>query len=140
MTLKNTNLFVNLLILKYFFLSEDLQEQFLYVYIYIYIYTCICVYIYFYILVCVYIYMYMYNSIYAHIYVYIYIYYHHHHVPLHAQISLILTIYVYHPLLLIGLLDYILCPYRSMVDKFLLVGQYLHVSKKVVLFILFGWF
>ena len=33
---------------------------------------------------------------------------------------------LYHQLLLAGLLDHILCPYRDIVDKFLLVSQHWH--------------
>ena len=48
------------------------------------------------------------------------------HVVLLARISLTPSRF-YHPLLQAGLLDYILCPYRAVVDKFQLVIQHLHV-------------
>ena len=70
-----------------------------------------------------------------------------------------LSPFVYLPLLPIGLQDYIRYPYRAVVDKFLLVGQHLHVCVKGsigeyrlwvwpyfassvphVLFVLFWWF
>ena len=57
----------------------------------------------------------------------VYIYYHH-HVTLLACISL--TLY-HHSLLSAGLLDHCLCLYRDVVDKFLLVGQLLHIRVKV---------
>ena len=41
-----------------------------------------------------------------------------------------LAICSYHPSLPAGLLDYILCPYRVVADKFLLVCQHLHVCVK----------
>ena len=41
-----------------------------------------------------------------------------------------LAICLYNPLLLAGLLDYILCPYRTAVDKFLLARQHRHVRVK----------
>ena len=41
-----------------------------------------------------------------------------------------LTICSYDPSLPAGLLDYILCLYRAVLDKFLSVGQYLHVRIK----------
>ena len=69
------------------------------------------------------------------------------------------AICLYHPYVPAGLLDYILCLYRAVVDKFLLVVQYSHIRVKRsigerrlwvrryysssvlhVLFILFGWF
>ena len=82
----------------------------------------------------------------------IYIY----HVVLIPQISLTLSLAIlfYYPSLAADLLDYILCLYRVVVEKFLLVGQYLHVHVKGsirdrlyfsfsllnVLFVLFGCF
>ena len=49
---------------------------------------------------------------------YIYIY-NHHHVVLKAQISLTLSCYLFlSSLHSAGLLDYILCPYRAVVDNF----------------------
>ena len=39
-----------------------------------------------------------------------------------AWISLTLAVRPYHPLLRAGLLDYMLCLYRAVVDKFLLEG------------------
>ena len=66
--------------------------------------------------------------------VYIYIYIYHHQVELLAWISLTLslslTIYPYYSFLLPGLLDYILCLYRAVVGKLLLVSQYWHVHVK----------
>ena len=49
-----------------------------------------------------------------------------------AQISLIhsLAICLYNLSLPAGLLDYILCPYRAVADKFYLVSQHLHVCVK----------
>ena len=46
-----------------------------------------------------------------------------------GQISLTLTLSInpYHPLVLAGLLNYILCLHRANVDKFLLVSEYCHV-------------
>ena len=41
-----------------------------------------------------------------------------------------LTICLYHPLLPEGFLAYIPCPYRAVVDKFLLVGQHLDIRVK----------
>ena len=80
-------------------------------------------------------------------------------VVLPAWISLTLSICPYHPSLLTGLQDYILCHHRAVVGKFLSVGQHWHVHGKGfigelylwfspcfsssvphVLFILFGWF
>ena len=73
---------------------------------------------------------------YIYIYIYIYIY----NIALLAWISLTLslsiyiyiylTIFLYHPSLLAGLLDYIMCPYRAIVNKFLFVSQPLHVRVK----------
>ena len=72
--------------------------------------------------------------------------------------SLSLAIHPYHLSFPAGLLDYILCLYRAVVGKFLLVGQHWHIHVKGtiehhlwvhpcfsssvlhVLFILFGWF
>ena len=52
-----------------------------------------------------------------------------------AQISLtlFLSIRPYHPSLLVGLPNYILCPHRAVVDKFLLNGQhwYIHVKGSI---------
>ena len=55
-----------------------------------------------------------------------------HHVSLLARISqtLSLAIRLYHSSLLVGLPDDILCPYRAVVDKFLLFCQHLHVRVK----------
>ena len=36
----------------------------------------------------------------------------------------------YHPSLPVGVLDYILCPYRAVVGKFFLVGQHWHIRVK----------
>ena len=62
------------------------------------------------------------------------------YVMLRARISLTLslslslththTIRLYRPSLPVSLLDYILSPYRAVVDKFLLVVQYLYVRVK----------
>ena len=41
-----------------------------------------------------------------------------HHVTLQTQTFLSLTIRLYHPSFTTGLLDYILCPYRAVVDRF----------------------
>ena len=41
-----------------------------------------------------------------------------------------LAICFYHPLLPAGLPDYILCPYRAVVDKFLLASQHSHINVK----------
>ena len=48
----------------------------------------------------------------------------------HTTHSLSLTIRPYHPSLPEGLPDYILCPYKAIVDRFLLVTQHLHVRVK----------
>ena len=62
--------------------------------------------------------------------------YHYHQVAQLAQISLILSlsiyiyIYPYHPLLTPDLLNYILCPHRTVVGKFLMVDQHWHVHVK----------
>ena len=73
------------------------------------------------------------------IYIYIYIL-NHHDVVLLARISLtpspslslslFLAMRLYHPLLLAGLLDYILCPYGAIENNFLLVCKNLHVRVK----------
>ena len=98
----------------------------------------------------------LYIYIYTYIYIYIYIsscY------TVSMDFSDSLAIHLYHPLLLTGLLDFILCPYRVVGDKVLLVDQHLHVHMKgsigehhlwdrpyfsrsilYVLFFLFGWF
>ena len=56
------------------------------------------------------------------IYIYIYI---SHQVMLQAQIFQTLSCNCpYHPLLSVGFPDYILCLYRAVVNKFLLVGQH----------------
>ena len=61
-------------------------------------------------------------SFYIYIYIYIYIIYtihiYHHHIVLLVQISLniSLTIRLYHPTLLAGLLEYIRCSYRTVGD------------------------
>ena len=47
------------------------------------------------------------------------------------SLSLSVTIRPYHPSLLAGLLDYILCLYRAVVGEFLLVGQHCHIHVKV---------
>ena len=59
----------------------------------------------------------------------LYVYHHHHHqIVLPTQISLtLLVIRPYHPLLPAGPLDYILCPYRAVVLKFLSVSQHWHI-------------
>ena len=60
----------------------------------------------------------------------------HYHVVLRARISLTrslslsLSILLYHPSLPTGLLDYILCPNRAVVDRFQLVVKLLHVRVK----------
>ena len=41
-----------------------------------------------------------------------------------------LTIHLYHPSLPVGLLDYIPCPYRAVVDKCLLINKHLYVRVK----------
>ena len=38
--------------------------------------------------------------------------------PTSLSVSVSLAIRLYHPLLPVGLLDYTLCPYRAIVDKF----------------------
>ena len=43
---------------------------------------------------------------------------------------LFLIICFYHPLPLGGLQDYILCLYRAIIDKFLLVSQHIHIHEK----------
>ena len=77
----------------------------------------------------------------------------------HGYLWLSLTIPFYPPSLPASLLDYILCPYRTLIDKFWLIGQHLHIHVKGfigvhhlwvhsyisssvphVLSILFGWF
>ena len=63
-------------------------------------------------------------------YIFTSIYIHHHQVALLAQISQALSIHLYHPLLPAGLPNYILCPHRTYVDKFLLVDQQWHVHVK----------
>ena len=85
---------------------------------------------------------------------------HHHDVVLLAQICMTLFHHLsLSPSLPAGLLDYLLCPYQAVVDKFLLVSQHLHIHVKGsigerclwvcpyfsdsvlhVLFVLFGWF
>ena len=60
---------------------------------------------------CLYIYIYIYC-----ICVHVYNHHHHHHMVQLAWISLSLAIRLYHSLLLAGPLDYILCPYRAIVD------------------------
>ena len=57
------------------------------------------------------------------------LYHHHHQVALTAGISLRLTLSIrpYNPSLLVGLPNYILCPYRTDTNKFLLVGQHWNV-------------
>ena len=66
---------------------------------------------------------------------YFYHHYHHHHlylVPL-ARIlspSLSLAILLFHPSPPAGLLDNIQCPYRAIVDKFLLVVKHMHILVK----------
>ena len=46
------------------------------------------------------------------------------------SLSLSLVIRLYHPSLLVGLLEYILYSYRAVVDKFLMVVQHPHVHVK----------
>ena len=72
----------------------------------------------------------------------------------HRFLWLSLTISLWRPLLPTGPLDYILCPYRAILDKFFLIVQHLHVRMKgyirvrpyisssvpYVLSVLFGWF
>ena len=89
-----------------------------------------------------------------HIYIYIYIF-----IIIMLSYWLSLAIHPYHPPLPAGLLDYILCPYRAVVDKFFLVNQLwpvcmkwpigechlwipLYFSSSVTheLFVFFGWF
>ena len=93
-------------------------------------------------------------------YIYTHIYHHNHQITLRAQISLTLSYHSsFHTSLPVSLLDYILCPYRDIVCKFLLVGHHwqVHVKGSIgdhllwvcpyfsssvlyVLFIIFGWF
>ena len=57
---------------------------------------------------------------------------HYDHVVLLAWISLTLSlaIHLYHPSFLTDPLDYILCPYRAVIDRFQLVIQHLHIRVK----------
>ena len=57
---------------------------------------------------------------------------HHHQVTLTTRISLILflSILPYHRSLPTGLPNNIVCPFRAVVGKFLLVGQHRHVNVK----------
>ena len=57
---------------------------------------------------------------------------HHHHVLLLVWISLTLSLspFIYHPSLPVGLLDYIMWPYRAFVDKFQLVVKHLCVHRR----------
>ena len=64
-------------------------------------------------------------SIYIYIYIYIYISLSCHAANLDFHDSL--STLVYYPSLPAGLLDYFLYPYRTVVDKFLLVSQHLHI-------------
>ena len=48
---------------------------------------------------------------------------------LSLSLSLSFTIYLYHPSLPASLLDYILCPYRAVVDKSLLFVQHLYMCE-----------
>ena len=52
------------------------------------------------------------------------------HAVLLAQISLTLLLFVYHSSLPVGLLYYIPCPHWTVIDKFSLVDQHLHVCMK----------
>ena len=56
--------------------------------------------------------------------------YHHYHVVLLPQISFSLAIPLYPPSISAGLLNYILCPYRAVVDKFQLVVLHLRIRVK----------
>ena len=55
---------------------------------------------------------------------------HHHHIVLLVRISLTFAIHPNHPSLPAGFPNYILCSYRPVGDKFLLVGQHLYVCVK----------
>ena len=77
------------------------------IYIYIYIYVCVCV--------CAYAYQ-----------------HYHHQVTLLARISLTLSLSIRlnHPLLPAGLPDYIQCPRRAFVGKFLQINQIYHKNNQ----------
>ena len=59
--------------------------------------------------------------IYIHLYIYTFLF---------LLYTYIFIYFLYHTSLLTGLLDYILCPYRAVVGKFLWVGQHWYVSVK----------
>ena len=90
--------------------------MYLYIFNFVCLYTYICMYMYVYvcmfIYICIYIYIYSYTCEY--LYMRICHHHHHHHVMPLAQISLTLP----RPSHLTGPLDFILCLYRAVVDKF----------------------